>query len=769
MLRYSNSGHLTHLLKRPGVATLTIVPQRNLFVLSEQQKKLRLKSPSSKKPSTKYPTPKQAISEEPIREADTNFRKQFSELKHFTSQISDRLHAKDTLDIPTKLLNKAAEDIYETAIRKNGKGIAESDSESVAESDSMSVSQIPTASITVSEKPLKLDPKIANRLGLAVEYLASNQVKNWPMILDQLEKGGGLKGLTAKEIFRFIQNIPANQLVTLLPDIENMHQSAGVKISRGTYRLFLRALITGTKVKPSVLKLFEYYIHKMQMIGELRPDDYGFLIEAYFKASRLDKVEQTLREMKKKDIPLGKQHYELVMRGYGFNEKEHSKALQIFDGMKFLSQETKPDQAQYNAIIRSCAMNGEIEKALDLYQEMLTNNIPPDMRIISTLAVGCSRSQYLKPRAWEFMFQIYDNKWTPDIQTYTEFIYLAAQDGDVDMARALFYKLLETKLVTPYALGHLLLAYSKFIPLNERKKPFKILDLERGKNFRRNLVSEIDFTKPVLDFAFLPYSSLSEPSHVLAESNALWAYIVSSAPDLIGSELVGSYLNIAANLGDMAEFKDRYYSTTYFDKSGLPRTREVEIIEEDSSTQQIQSEESPLPSSLSEEQSEIKSPFLIQLQQLSQTDRYKIPRESMKYMIAVKAAGANQDLKFLNEIIKERGEYRRTDAYKAIKPKEQKRLDFEFAKCLVQAYTKMNLLDDALGVVVSSRHNFNWSWRQLSPLSTAASKIGNIWMTNTLRDIVSEGQIAHGGKVTKQQYQVASLRNKDRRKVWRNV
>ena len=43
--------------------------------------------------------------------------------------------------------------------------------------------------------------------------------------------------------------------------------------------------------------------------------------------------------------------------------------------------------------------------------------------------------------------------------------------------------------------------------------------------------------------------------------------------------LVASYVSIALELGDFTEFKDRFDSASYLNTDGIPKVREIEIIE----------------------------------------------------------------------------------------------------------------------------------------------------------------------------------------------
>lgn len=745
MLRFSTTG-FPRTFQRARVLNLRITPQRSLFVIESEKNKSK-KSPIKpvKKPSTESRPRKQdePSQDDNILKAPEELKRSISNLKGFSAEISDLLRAKNTLAVPSQEIDqKVADRIYETKISKRN-------------TKSKEIAAPQASTDTVPELP----EKIQQRLGLAPDFILNEKVQNWPLVFKQLQSEGGFTDLKSSDVLTFLKRVPKKQLARLVPVVEKMYEDANLPIPARTYYLFVQALTLGSKLSDAQIQVIEHYVEKLRQLQSLTPANYGTLLTAYSRNGNLTKMDMILKEMKANGVELHREAFKAIIEGYSFYQRDHNKAMQAFDAMRFLSEKTKPTSNEYTTIITSCVLNNEVEKGLDLYEEMLQQNIPINQKLLRTLARGCIMSKQFRGKAWDMMFRIYDNKWTPDIATYEMIMYLAARDGDVDMTRALFYKMLETKTVTSMSFGFLLLSYSRFVPLNERSQFYLITKTERGTNFRRNILLNIDFTKPVLDFPFLPRSVLRDADHVLAESNAIWSYALMHMPNYINAQTVNTYMTIAVNLGhDLTEFKDRYNFATYFDKTGLPATREIEIIEDDKPDQQSNTEVVSLANA---NHNKIKSPILAQLQDLIKDNRYKAPRDSIMYMLALQAAGKFKNLDFAEEIIKERGQYRKTTAYKSLKPTLREKNDFEFAKAIVREYTRMNLFDDALAVITTTSDMFKWGWKETAPLYNAAVEIDNLWIINEIRTVVRGGQ-AERGKVTYKDHRAFVLRNKRR-------
>lgn len=129
-----------------------------------------------------------------------------------------------------------------------------------------------------------------------------------------------------------------------------------------------------------------------------------------------------------------------------------------------------------------------------------------------------------------------------------------------------------------------------------------------------------------------------------------------------------------------------------------------------------------------------------------------MPRTSLTYVIALKAAGKSKNYKFAQRIWSERGTYRRSSSFKELSRSAKDELDFQFASAMVSCLTKMNLLDDALAILLSTEYQFKWTWKELNELYKAAVNIGHDNACRTIRGISKRAQINYEGKIRRRDY-----------------
>lgn len=685
----------------------------------------------------------------------TQIKKELKDLRSFTKVIAQHLKPEqendsltsaekpDTSQLPPIDIEEATDDIFGQ------------------------ISGTKKLSVEVAPPPpppgLDIPDEIKERLGLLSELLvpekSSNsklpekQVENnWKLLLSQLDQAGGLSGLSKRTISKFFLKIPPKNLKGLIPIIENMYNKAEMSIPHPIYYMFVRSLTLGDKISDTQMQLIDKYFQEISKQTDLKIDHYETMILAQVKNNHMEKIDGILALMKTKNIEILKMIYTSIVRGYIFYQKDHQKALETFDSMKFLSQKTQPDEKVYTDVIVSCIMHREIEKALDLYYELKDKGMNVNQNLLSTLAKGCSRLKQFKTQAWNFLFQIYDHGWVPNLQTYEHMLYIAARDGDVELTRALFYKMLQTNSVTVRAFRYLILSYSKYVPPHKRKERYLILLNHKGQLFRENILQDVDFNKPIHGFPFLPSSHIPDSKFVLAESSAIWAHTVMNNPSFLRQQtLVASYVSIALELDDFTEFENRFNSASYLNKDGIPKVREIEIIEpqQDEPTETVTATEQQ--NTLSNT-SVIRSPILNQLQQNVNDNQFKAPRDSYLYNLAIKAAGKFKNYGFAQEILHERGQFRKSNSFKSLSPKQQHQDDFQFAGYLVECWTNMNLLEDAYAVVLLSIDRFPWSWRELGVLNNAAMKLGSLELAEAVRKVAQVTQVKHHGKIKRQDF-----------------
>lgn len=590
---------------------------------------------------------------------------------------------------------------------------------------------------------VEIPSSVSDRVGLAFKYLVSKSNQNWSLVLEQLEKNGGFKGLPPKDVRKFVYQIPKSHLPPIITRIEHLHQEANMPVSPKLVNVFIDALSLAPTIVPGAMAQIEKYIEGLRLVSRskrLSRDTYELLVRVYGKTANVDKMNAILREMKDAGLQPSKNTFENVLMASVYKAPDQKQAVEVFDTMKFLSQSTKPDERAYRSIIVSHVNNNDVEKALDLYNEMVSDKIDVSQPLLVALARGCNSRPELKVKAWEFIFEIYKHGWEPTIETLEYIVYLSAKDSDVALCRALVNKLSERSALTVRTFSFLMLAYAKSKIRNEEPSIHPILAHEYGVQLRRNILADSSYApSSESSLPFLPVVDLVSDRELLAESSAMWAHANAVRPDLINTESANNYLNVAANFGSLNEFLDRYKSVTSLDRTGIPNTRTIIEKEEELQQNNLQLEPDNADRALT-------SPFL----HLSQTVR--APRDDTTYLIALKAAGRARNYEFARLVWTERGLYRKSDFYKSKTRQEKDQRDFQFAAAMVTALTDMNLLSDALAILISTEFQFKWTWKELIGLYRAAGTVGRSDICRTVRGVAGRAQINFGGKIRKRDY-----------------
>lgn len=742
--------------------------QRGIFVVSGG--KTRKRPP--RRPLSSQDRAEQFLEQEDRRkmaEAEKRYRNKLRELKAMTETVSKYIQERQVQEEEQKRVDAIPMPRKQTLQLPLGE---------TREVDAAEVAETPTSVLV----PLvQLPPQIEARLGQSLRFLVNKHYQNWPMVLEQLRQGGGFEGVPAKAVEKFVTAIPLPHVRPLIAPLEQMYRDAGLTLPVKTMAHFVKGLATGTVVPDATVSVIDnHWLPQIRAAcgqGPLLTDMYETLVIAYGKNGLLERINDVLKEMKVHGREPTAKVYSNVLTTCVYRSPDHKQAVEVFDSMRFISEATKPGTRAFQDIIVLYVNADDVEKALDLYQEMLTGEIPLNQNILAALARGCAQRPELRAKAWEFMFEIYTQGWTPTLDSFHYMIYLAARDGDLPLARALYAKLLVAGTATPRAFGFLLLAYNHA----DTQLP-AVMALENGRNFRRNLLADLVIVNGGC-LPFLPRQDLTSEVELMAELSALWAHHLMMGGFAL-AENAGSYLSIAARARTLEEFIERWELTTFLDTTGAQTRVHIEPEDEaelktameglrmDEQVEQDDTDE-PIELEVDESVSEatktnfavvepeetakslVRSPILDELSRLQQLA--KVARNSLHYVIALKAAGAHRNYKFAQQIWTERGEFRRTPQFRNLARAARDRQDFQFATAMIQALVQMQLLDDALAVLLSTEYQFKWTWAQLVHLHRAAVEVGNDKIAHTVRQIAKRAQIKHAGKIRRRDYKMYVL------------
>ncbi|CAK7898040.1 mitochondrial group I intron splicing factor Ccm1p [[Candida] anglica] len=677
-----------------------------------------------------------------------------------------------------------------------------------AEGGTTNIGMTTRGSLFTVPAALGIPESIQQRLGLSIRYLVSAKHQNWPMVLQQLAAEGGFKGLPTKDVRQFVRAMPPKQLKNLIPVVQEMCAAGDVEVGQKLVDLFIQALVQGGEVDARAMQEINQWKRHLQRVnkgGRLPRSTYELLVAASGKHGDMTSVNAYLSEMKARGLEPSAETFTNVLTTCVYRAKDHGQAVAIFESMKFLSARTKPTTKNYQDIIVSYVNNDQIEKALDLYQEMKVEKIGMNQPIMVALARGCTTRVELRMKAWEFMFEIYERRWDPTVETVEYLMYLAANDGDLALVRALYRKMNESQDVTERAFSFLMLGYGKSAEDGEMPG---ITFNERGRVFRRNILDEAEreifhggdekgSNDPAKNIPFLPLVTLQSAAQRVAESSAMWAHTLIFNGRLINDKNTDMYLKVAIEHGEMGDFMERYEGSTELDREGIPGSREVaeseteasasvedsEIVEEESEVAEIVEEESESAEVVEETESaeagekpvieedisEVSETSYIMEELEEPTQSLSTPRSSLTspllplstnkvarstriYQTALSAAARFNSFEFAQTVWQERGQFRKSTVFSRLPIRERDAQDFSFAQSMVRSLTRMGMLTDAMAVVVSTEYQFKWSWKELSELYHSALEVGDERITQTCKGISGRALAKHEGRIRRKDY-----------------
>lgn len=603
------------------------------------------------------------------------------------------------------------------------------------------------------------------------------------------------------------------------------------------------------KFTPLILNHILSYLHKMQGYTDYR------LMNKYIQKFQSDF-----------GIQPNRQNY-TTMIAFSVANKNIKQAWDLFDTMKFLSvKDHAPDENVYMVMLQLCNQELNYARALDLYQELKDlleqaqsrrkhssklpihvqdqEQVQPSVAILSMLAMimaRCSKDQYtadgkknaLLLKGWQFIHEIYDrtNGLLHDGNSFTErsiqkpgnarskldlspyqalksMMSLAAHDGDLTLARALYFKFItslnksgdileDTKSLDPSFFNYLLCAYSNY----DTQKVNTLETYSEGIKLRAQIINSCDYSSfsgveetygtREMVLPYLPKIELSNEHEVLLESRALWHWHIEQvyrkgtspghAKDRIEKyeadiacckKISGnSYETFEKNIMIMIDKwrKETNIDFHTFNSSNLTSFLHIALKMNDLQEFKLRL------AKFSTTEADVKRYIKTEFEYLSGSDdisakknryqlyslRHRILRGNELYLTCIKAACHFKNLEFGQEIWKERGEYRETEDFKkSISDVKNKggQHDELFAKEVCSLFTQLGHLKDALSVVLSSRRFINWKFSDVKSLHEQLTALEDINSLKLLKECLKKSSKKYDSNLKKLEENLEELK-----------
>lgn len=534
------------------------------------------------------------------------------------------------------------------------------------------------------------------------------------------------------------------------------------------------------------------------------------------KLTSFENMEYFLSKFKNEyGIAPNRENYTTVIQFY-VKQGISKQAWDVFDTMKFLSSSHAPDVTTYNSVLHLCNKERDYAKAIDLYEEMHERHLQPSIKTLNIMAKTMARASAnniisegkadsLRLLGWNYIHTLENNfnhtkHETQFYHTLEAMMALAAYDGDIGIARALYYKYITRKYkevvryskgkldlqkiwqmtLDPQLFNSLMLSYANFRP---NKLPI-LLGYEKGIKLRRNILNSVDYAgRSDLDdeikvqLPMLPISDMNQSWQILAESRALWQfnlefggfYDLREAPEGFGNKRLQEMIRDSATqdelkfniLHQISQWKINLVNhsilnpislTTFLTipiKTGdkmefMLRLREFTFQQHDLEERieklhkHLKLIETPVDFNSDEQRISLDQGEIEENIKFLGSMKHKMVAQNYVYELMMKAAAAFKDLEISKEAWQSRGKYRKTNLFQHMDPAKRIESDAHFATLMVQFFTGQKMLTDALAIVMSTRKYIDWKYHMVKGLHEGLIELEDERSISILLDIVNK-------------------------------
>lgn len=557
-------------------------------------------------------------------------------------------------------------------------------------------------------------------------------------------------------------SIPVDIRAQFLPQIEEWISKRGVTPSAITYG----QVMLGYAEEGNVEKVEERF--RQMVDNDITPTvhTYAHRLKACDKRGDLKQAMEIFEDLKLAQKLYGIRPNQVIFTTLISTSLRNHKvelASQIFEYMKYASLETQPTAQTYNSLITASAIRSNTERALDLFEEMKNKSVA-NVRTYQSLILACLRQEKYYLKAWELLLELREQHSESFYSRHTLVVVFqaGAVTGDLPFLRSLYKQLCMSPDTYPDAILTQLLmqAYARY-DTQARPVASSALRATWGRLYGGNAqemmrgflfpdirgMMELQETHPGMMPPFLPTSTIPSLSFdrksIIAESKAIFQFLKTNKPQLLDSLTATDYLKAGARHRDFREFLRRYNEVSV----GAGDVEGALTSPSDMKTYSARQKKPQRYDSQSQFAPVLRTDahFFIALNAVQAdciadpTERDPNLRHALRRLTPVEV---DDRLNFAQDVWVERGQWRKTEAYRNKYKSEALQIsaDYNFALKIINALAALKQLGEAATILASTPPTFNWQRHDLAFFHTVADAFEHDDALREIHKAVSRGK-----------------------------
>lgn len=424
------------------------------------------------------------------------------------------------------------------------------------------------------------------------------------------------------------------------------------------------------------------------------------------------------------------------------NCRDFETAWQIFNLIKLKSEATAPDVQTYSLMIHACAVNGEVERAIDLFTDMtVRGEMAPTAESYNSLIHACAmRSDYFM-EAWKYASEMQNAGLRMDKLTFNVLVQACGKVGDLTRARLLVRHMNESgndelrpdkttfqNLLRAYATCRTGASFYHKVksPAMTRKaqrnaelaKQTTIeMDEETFVTPKQDLVRRQDHAAAVAKIPFLPQAILRSERDVIDEAALVVSWLRDRKPWCVDTQTMNSYLDVCKAQNSFADVEWSYHHD--FENPPNPFLRNQQSSA-DGEKRYAQSEA-----------------LAARVLAAEDYDLPKLRRNIYTFRSALAAAVKFRQSEFAQQVWKDRQAFTATPAYRRTPMSDRQKCDQEAERGMIWMLALDNKLDQAWERIniLAKEGGVEWSWTDLELVYVRAVQLENPRVAADIRHI----------------------------------